>query len=84
MATVLVEVTLPGDVGLDGSREVPTEVLALAAAATQVQRHGWSKRGDHPWRARFLVRGPDCIETATALERDLRALGYEADASFWR
>lgn len=81
MATVLVEVTLP--YGEDRTNDLPADVLALVAAASPVQEHGWSKRGSQPWRARFLVRGPDCIATARSLERRLRDLGYEADASFW-
>jgi hypothetical protein len=81
MATVLVEVTLPnGDP--QRSDQVPDDVLELAAAVPQVQGHGWAKRGASPWRMRLLVRGPDCIATAHSLERALRNLGYEADATF--
>ena len=83
MATVLVELTLPGDVDPARSEDVPAEVLALVQAAPGVKSHGYSKRGSDPWRARFLVRGPDCVETARSLERDLRDRGYDADASFW-
>ena len=81
MATVLIEVTLP--YVEDRTNDLPADVLALVAAATQVQEHGWSKRGGQPWRAQFLVRGTDCIATARSLEGRLRDLGYEADASFW-
>jgi hypothetical protein len=84
MATVLVEVTLAVDADVDRPTDVPAEVLALVGARSDVQPHGWSKHGDRPWRARFLVRGADCVTTARSLERELRDLGYEADASFWR
>jgi hypothetical protein len=81
MARVVVSVTLPG-ADAEHSDDVPGDVLALVAATPQVQRHGWSKRGSSPWRAQFLVRGPDCIATAQSLEQGLRDLGYEADATF--
>lgn len=74
-------VTLPG-ADAERSDDVPADVLALVAAAPQVQRHGWSKRGSSAWRVQFLVRGPDCIATAQSLEEGLRNLGYEADATF--
>lgn len=83
MATVLLEVTLPAAVDPARSEDVPAAVLALIRAAPGVKSHGYSKRGSDPWRAQFLVRGPDCIETARSLERKLREHGYEADASFW-
>ena len=80
MARVVVSVTLPG-ADAERSDDVPADVLALVAASQQVQPHGWSKRGSSPWRAQFLVRGPDCIATAKSLEQSLRNLGYEADAA---
>ncbi|HVE73995.1 MAG TPA: hypothetical protein VNA30_02755 [Mycobacteriales bacterium] len=78
---MFVEVTLPHVE--DRENALPADVLALVAAAPQVQRSGWSKHGDRPWRVRFLVRGPACIETAKLLERELLDLGYDAEASFW-
>lgn len=82
MATVMVEVTLPHIENRMNS--LPVDVQGVVGALPEVQEHGWSKHGDDPWRARFLVRGPDCIATARALEQRLRDLGYDADASFWR
>lgn len=81
MARVVVSITLPG-ADAERSDDVPADVLALIASSQQVQRHGWAKRGSGPWRAQFLVRGPDCITTAKSLEQGLRDLGYEAEATF--
>ena len=83
MATVMVEVTLPGAVEPARSEDVPAAVLALVRTMPGVKSHGYSRRGGAPWRAQYLVRGPDCVETAKSLERQLRAQGFEADASFW-
>lgn len=81
VATVLVEVTLPHVE--DRSNPLPGDILAVVQDLPHVQENGWSRRGSSPWRARFLVRGADCIATARSLERRLRDLGYDADASFW-
>ena len=79
-----VEVTLASDLDIDRATCAPPEVLAVVAAAGQPTGHGFSKRGDQPWRARFQIRGEDRIATALALERRFRELGYEADVLFLR
>ena len=78
------EVTLAHDLDIDRTTDAPPEVLAVVAAAGQPTSHGFSKRGDEPWRASFQIRGEERIATALALEQRFRELGYEADVLFCR
>lgn len=81
-STVHVQVTLAADLDVDRAVCAPPAILAVVAAAGQPTSHGFAKGGDGPWRASFQIRGRDRIETARALERRFRELGYEADAIF--
>jgi hypothetical protein len=81
-SSVFVDVTLAADLDIDRTTSAPAAVVAVVAATGQPTDHGFSRRGDRPWRARFQIRGRDRIATAQALERRFRELGYEADAIF--
>jgi hypothetical protein len=84
MTTVFIEVTLVDEFDADRTADIPAGVSTLMAAAPGVQRAGFVKHGSRPWRARFLVRGPDCVATARTLEQMLSDIGYEAEAVFLR
>ena len=83
-STVHLLVTLAGDLDIDRATYAPPEVLAVVAAAGQPVDHGFSRRGDGPWRAHFQIRGADRIAVAQALERRFRELGHDAEAVFSR
>lgn len=85
MATsVLLEVT-PREPYEDTNRldpPLPADLASVLARAAVSLSHGWTRHGDRPWRMIWQLSGPDRVALARRLERDLRLLGYEADAIF--
>jgi hypothetical protein len=79
---VLLEVT----VGLDANPDTdvaPEDVVAALQAAGQPVSHGWSRRGDDPWRLRFQLTGRDRVTVGQALEAELCVLGYDPEVFVW-
>ncbi len=61
---------------------LPADLAAVLAGAGVSLGHGWTRHGDRPWRMIWQLSGPDRVALAHRLERELRLLGYEADALF--
>lgn len=60
---------------------LPEDLAAALRRAGVRLDHGWSRHGPGPERMRWQVTGPDRVAVARRLERELRSLGYDAEAS---